>query len=193
MLVARSRPPSVAAELAVARSTAPTYDEVGAALRGERPAGYHHLSATGTVGHTDAEFARAVAGLRAWRAHGVRGVRVEPADATLEEGATVLVTVGPAFCALAAPCRVVGVLDEPDRFAFAYGTLPGHPERGEECFELRRAPNGVVTLEVRAFSVGAWPIARVAGPLGRWLQRRAAHGFVRSLRRHVAQGTSAAG
>ena len=29
-----------------------------------------------------------------------------------------------------AVCRIVAVVDEPDRYGFAYGTLPGHTERG---------------------------------------------------------------
>ena len=32
------------------------------------------------------------------------------------------------------PCRVIYVDEDPGRFAFAYGTLPGHPERGEVAF-----------------------------------------------------------
>lgn len=38
-----------------------------------------------------------------------------------------------------APCQVVYVLDEPDRQGFAYGTLPGQPESGEEAFVIERA------------------------------------------------------
>ena len=36
------------------------------------------------------------------------------------------------------PCRIVSVFKEVDSFGFAYGTLPGHPERGEESFVLER-------------------------------------------------------
>src|SRR4051794_30066013 len=32
------------------------------------------------------------------------------------------------------PIEVVRVIDEPDRQGFAYGTLTGHPLRGEEAF-----------------------------------------------------------
>ena len=39
-------------------------------------------------------------------------------------GSEVIVHLGP----VRAPCRVVYVVDEPDRRGFAYGTLPGHPE-----------------------------------------------------------------
>ncbi len=50
------------------------------------------------------------------------------------------------------PVRVVSVIDEPDRKGFAYGTLPGHPERGEESFVVERRPDDSVWLIIRAFS-----------------------------------------
>lgn len=50
------------------------------------------------------------------------------------------------------PARVVYVIDEPDRKGFAYGTLPGHPERGEEAFVVEHRPDDSVWLVLRAFS-----------------------------------------
>jgi uncharacterized protein (UPF0548 family) len=50
------------------------------------------------------------------------------------------------------PARVVYVIDEPDRKGFAYGTLPGHPERGEESFVVERRTDESVWLTIRAFS-----------------------------------------
>lgn len=50
------------------------------------------------------------------------------------------------------PARVVYVIDEPDRKGFAYGTLPGHAEHGEEAFVVDRTPDGSVWLTIRAFS-----------------------------------------
>jgi uncharacterized protein (UPF0548 family) len=50
------------------------------------------------------------------------------------------------------PARVVYVIDEPDRKGFAYGTLPGHPERGEEAFVVERRADESVWLVIRAFS-----------------------------------------
>ena len=50
------------------------------------------------------------------------------------------------------PCRVVYVVDEPDRRGFAYGTLPGHPESGEELFLVRYDPDTEnVYAEVKPF------------------------------------------
>ena len=51
-----------------------------------------------------------------------------------------------------APVRVVYVIDEPNRKGFAYGTLLGHPESGEECWIIERAEDGSVWMTIRAFS-----------------------------------------
>jgi uncharacterized protein (UPF0548 family) len=64
-----------------------------------------------------------------------------------------------------APARVVYVVDEPTRRGFAYGTLPGHPEDGEEAFIVERGDDGSVWLVLRAFSRPAtwywWMVAPV--------------------------------
>jgi len=51
-----------------------------------------------------------------------------------------------------APARVVYVVDEPKRKGFAYGTLPGHPEDGEEAFIVSQRTDESVWLTIRAFS-----------------------------------------
>ena len=53
---------------------------------------------------------------------------------------------------LRAPCRVIYVIDEPKRKGFAYGTIGGHPESGEEAFIVDQTDDGSVWLTVRAFS-----------------------------------------
>ncbi len=51
-----------------------------------------------------------------------------------------------------APVRVVYVVDEPDRKGFAYGSIAGHPERGEESFIVERTQDGSVWLAITSFS-----------------------------------------
>lgn len=51
-----------------------------------------------------------------------------------------------------APVRVVYVVDEPRRTGFAYGTLKGHPEAGEEGWLVEQKDDGSVWMVVRAFS-----------------------------------------
>ena len=68
------------------------------------------------------------------------------------------------------PTRVVYVIDEPDRKGFAYGTLPGHPERGEEAFVVERRADDSVWLVIRAFSRPANAFFWAAYPALRMMQ-----------------------
>ena len=86
-----------------------------------------------------------------------------------DTAAVLLLGFGP--LAIRAPVRVVYLLDEPDRQGFAYGTLPGHPETGEEAFVLTRGADGRVTFAISAFSRPVSLLARVAGPAGVLTQR----------------------
>ena len=64
---------------------------------------------------------------------------------------------------------------------FFYGTLPGHPECGEERFTVRIDERSVVWAEICAFSrPGRW-FTRLAGPLGGRLQARATKRYLTAL------------
>ncbi len=82
----------------------------------------------------------------------------------------------------AAPCRVVYVVDEPLRQGFAYGTLLGHPECGEESFVIEMDPDtGAVTARIIAFSRPVHWLVRLGGPLGRAAQSAMARRYLRAL------------
>jgi uncharacterized protein (UPF0548 family) len=85
-----------------------------------------------------------------------------------------------------APCRVVYVTNEPDRFGFAYGTLPGHPERGEEAFHVAKDDSGTVRFEIVAFSRPASAAARLGGPLSRAAQTRTTRRYVEGVLNYVS-------
>ena len=96
-------------------------------------------------------------------------------------GARITNVLGFAGFGVHAPCLVVAVVAEPDRVGWAYGTLPGHPECGEEAFLLTLLPNDDVLFEVRAFSrAGVW-WSRVLGPAGRAAQRWVTNRYLRAL------------
>jgi uncharacterized protein (UPF0548 family) len=78
---------------------------------------------------------------------------------------------------------VVYVVDEPDRQGFAYGTLPGHPETGEEAFVIHTHVDGGVYLDLQAFSRPATLLARAGDPLTRLMQQLVTDRYVRALRR----------
>jgi uncharacterized protein (UPF0548 family) len=89
--------------------------------------------------------------------------------------------------ALAAPCRIVSVIDEQTRWGFAYGTLPSHPEQGEESFIVSTSPDGTVRLEIVAFSRPGNSLVRLSGPIARGIQRWGTNGYLRALRKFVEQ------
>jgi len=77
---------------------------------------------------------------------------------------------------------VVYVVDEPARAGFAYGTLPAHPEEGEEAFLVHRY-DGRVRFEVVAFSKPRHPLARLGAPVTRFLQLRTNNHYLDAMRR----------
>ena len=56
--------------------------------------------------------------------------------------------------------------------AFAYGTLPGHIEKGEECFWIEKDNEGIITYHIKAFSKPAYLFIWLVYPIARFFQRR---------------------
>ena len=171
--------------LARERTSPLTYSELGATFDPELPAGYHHVRAGTDLGCGDDVWARACAGIRAWAAHRGAGITVAPADAPITEGTTVAVITSVGPVRVLAACRIVRVVDEPDRFGFASGTLPSHPEEGEEHFVVTRAPDGAVRFDVVAFSRPHDLLTKLGGPLPRRLQARATQQYLQGMRDFV--------
>jgi uncharacterized protein (UPF0548 family) len=167
------------------KSAQPTYDDLGATLVGKRPEGFHHHSYETVLGSGIDTFHSAIAGLKSWEAHRIAGVRVFPEGQEIQTGATVVVTVGTPLLALAAPCRIVSVIDGQSRWGFAYGTLPGHPEQGEEAFAVSIAPDETVRFEIEAFSRPGDILVRLAGPVGRGFQQGGTRNYLTALKRFV--------
>jgi uncharacterized protein (UPF0548 family) len=91
-----------------------------------------------------------------------------------------------------APCRVVYVVDEPDRFVFAYGTLPGHPEQGEVAMIVERHEGAGVVFRIVSFSRTVDPVARLGSPVTRLIQRRVTGRYVQALAADVLAAKPAA-
>jgi len=169
-----------------------TYDRVGATTHpDDLPPGYHHVHATRVVGHGDEAFAAAVDAIRGWQLHRRQGFRVAPDDPPVTVGTVVAVDVPLGAMHVIASCRIAWVVDEPHRFGFGYGTLPVHPESGEEAFVVERDAGGngggEVRLAITAFSRPRHPLVRLGGPVARWQQARATQGYLDSLAAHVRE------
>ena len=161
-----------------------TYPEVGATKDSELPPGYRHDLYSTALGQGDEFFERAKAGLRGWRAHRYAGASLTPDLPPLEVGTNLVLTLRLGPASVLAPCRIVYVADDDDHFGFAYGTLAGHPERGEEAFHIHRRAE-TVSFEIVAFSRPVDPLARLGGIVARSIQLRVNHAYLEGLRQQV--------
>jgi len=168
--------------LLAALEGAPFSYPVPGATRGAAPSGYtvdHNRVRLGTG--ADA-FRRAIEAVRRWAMFHLGWLELVPPAPALRVGTTVGVLVQhPGFWSLN-PCRIVYLVDEEARFGFAYGTLPGHAEAGEERFtvEWNRADDSVA-YDLLAFSRPHHILARAGYPFARLLQKRFARDSLRAM------------
>lgn len=166
------------------------YDGVGSS-QATPPPGYvvdHRRVGLGTGEHT---FAVACAALRQWQMFDVGWVQLCWPTRPIAPGATVGILASWNRLWFLNACRIVYVLDDTDpvrRFGFAYGTLPGHAERGEERFSIEWHGDDTVWYDLRAFSrPGHW-LLWPGYPWVRRLQRRFGVASLAAMQRAVAAG-----
>lgn len=157
-----------------------TYDHVGATAGEPLPHGFHHVETSTVVGSGSEIFDDAAESLRNWGAHRNSGMSLVTTG-PLRRGVVVIFSARmPLGGYVIAACRVVYIVNEPDEFAIAYGTLPLHPESGEERFAIRRVGDEV-RFEISAFSKARHPLVRLSGPIARRVQARATNGYLEAL------------
>jgi|SRR5579883_920217 len=155
-----------------------TYGVIGATAT-VPPSGYVVDHTRVPLGTGEEMFRAGKAALTSWDHFRLGWVEAFPADTPIQVGEHVAVVARVLGLWWLNACRIVYVVDETGpvcRFGFAYGTLPGHAESGEERFmvEWDRADD-VVWYDILAFSRPRHPLARLAYPLTRRTQRRFAH------------------
>ena len=184
MLYLRRPSAVVLARLAAAQSgLGLTYPEVGATATA-MPARYWHGRWRADLGeYSEARLHRASDALRGWAAQRGAGMTVVPDEPVRPDLTFALALPLPLGWATAAG-RVVYVTDEPERFGFAYGTLPAHPERGEEAFHVARDGARLV-FTVHAFSRPQHPLARLGAPVARLIQLRTNRAYLTAMRAAV--------
>ncbi|WP_370613905.1 DUF1990 family protein [Mumia sp. Pv 4-285] len=151
-----------------------SYAEIGATADASPTArltpGYHRVDETRVVGVGATLFDAAAGRLMDLAMHRGTGNEVVASAVPVELGTVIVQRLRLGPLRFVAPCRVVDLVDEPSRRGFAYGTLEGHPESGEERFEVAIDANGRVTLRIAAFSrQGRW-FTRLAPGLARVVQ-----------------------
>ncbi|MEV5879752.1 DUF1990 domain-containing protein [Streptomyces sp. NPDC052101] len=151
-------------------SSAPfTYEPVGATRDDLTycPPGFHPLLVRTRLGEGEKLFRRAADAVLTWEMHRALGVGIDAGADRAAPAVDVTVTLAGV---IRAPCRIIWTIDESRRAGWAYGTLEGHPECGEEAFVVDRTGDGTVWLTVAAFSRGAKWYAKAGGPATRGLQ-----------------------
>ena len=185
MFVVRHRTPFELQEiLSAAAGDSPSYPEVGATQDAILPSGYRHDRRERRIGDPEV-FDRAALGLRHWAAHDGAGVRIFPRDRPVTTDLTILALFQFGPTEMIAPCRIVRVIDDVNEFGFAYATLPGHPERGEEAFTVERRGDGTY-FEITAFSRPEERLVRFVAPFARAVQVAVTNRYVEALARYVA-------
>jgi uncharacterized protein (UPF0548 family) len=164
-----------------------TYAEVGATRRGPLPPGYHHLRHRALIGYGPDVMRAATDGLLEWRMHRAAGARIDASGPRARPGVRLEVSFGIGPLRLVAPCLIVWTEDGERGAGFGYGTLPGHPASGEECFVIERDHEDAVWFTVTAFSRPVRWTMRLAGPMAPLLQHAYARACGGALRRLVAE------
>jgi uncharacterized protein (UPF0548 family) len=158
-----------------------TYEPIGKTACGQ-PDRYAWLDRSATLQRRD--FEAAATDLFTWRLHERAGLRVQASESPLRSDTVVLMRLGIGPASIRMPCRVVYVVNDPQLRGFAYGTLPGHPEAGEERFTLEQHGDGTVRVTITAFSRPASRLARLGGPLTRRVQQMMTLRYLHALDRH---------
>ena len=162
-----------------------SYPEIGA-TESEVPSGYNidHNRVKLGVGTEVFEYAKTA--IRKWKMFDLGWVELISTETPIEIGQSVAILVSHfGFYSLNA-ARIVYVIDEPERFGFAYGTLTEHGEIGEERFSVEyHSDSGAVWYDILAFSRPASFLAKIGYPIARSLQKAFATDSKAAMQRAV--------
>ena len=167
------------------------YAGIGTTESGLLPEGSEGLITQAFLGDGEAAYRRAVQGMLTWQLQTRAGLRVRAESDVLLPGTRVVSGFGVGPFRINAPCEVVWVRRPvpgggPQSAGFGYGTLPGHPVRGEESFEISLDEQGRVLLKVTAFGVPANWFYAAGGPLTARARRMVTSRYVRSAQELAA-------
>lgn len=158
-----------------------SYTEVGHTRPDDPVRGYDNDFNFIKLGEGDATWQAAKAAIRQWKMFPGGWACIAPDDTPIREGETVAMSARVLGLWWLNSCRIVYVIDKEDQFGFAYGTLPGHAECGEELFLVEKTTDGTVRYVIKAFSKPRFWMARLGYPLVRLYQKK----FVRDSKRSM--------
>jgi uncharacterized protein (UPF0548 family) len=166
-----------------------TYAEVGATAA-TPPDGYAIDHMRAALGEGETVFRNARRALERWQQFKIGWLEPWPRNTQIRAGDTVVVVARVFGLWSINSARIVYVIDESSdamsRFGFAYGTLPGHVEAGEERFlvEWDKSDNRV-WYDILAFSRPRHFLTRLGNFQVRRMQKRFARESAAAMRRAV--------
>ena len=167
------------------------YPGIGSTEHGQAPDGFPCLVSRTFLGEGQVAYRRVAQGILAWELQKRSGLRVRTDSGDVVPGARVVSGFGVGPFRINAPCEVVWVHrlaagEGPQRAGFAYGTLPGHPARGEEAFEVEIDAAGRVILIITAFSRHSNWFYTAGGFVARAAQRHITSRYIEGARQLAA-------
>lgn len=152
-----------------------SYPEVGASS-GAIPPGYPINQRRVRLGSGENTFVRAKVAIENWTMYRLEWTRLYPPRAPVAVGEVVCIVAGHGFCWSLNPCRIIYLLEEGgavERCGFAFGTLPGHSEEGEEKFVAEwNHQDDSVWYELFSFARPHHVLARIGFPFVKLFQQK---------------------
>ena len=172
-----------------------TYQGVGS-TDSQPPAGYVVDRTRVKLGTGPAVFAAARRAIESWQQFQLGWLEALPRDTPIEAGRVVAVRAFAMGSWTVNAARIVYVIDRQEfgessgvrQFGFAYGTLPGHMESGEERFLVEQLADGTVWYDIVAFSRPRHILARLGYPFVRRLQHKFGRDSAAAMQRACAAG-----
>ena len=162
-----------------------SYSEVGASqttIPSDYPINHHRIQ----LGSGADAFARAKNAIQNWTMYKLSWTQLYPIDAPVAVDGVVCVVVNHGFCWSLNSCRIIYIIEENgerERFGFAFGTLPGHSEEGEERFTIEWChADDSVWFELLAFARPHHILAKIGFPFVRLFQRKFAEDCGQAMR-----------
>lgn len=180
------RLPDLYAWLEKRKGESHSYPEVGGSKAPEFPSGYDHDRNEVNIGQGRADFEAGAEALKHWKMFPASWTKVLPSPIEWEAGKEVAVMFRLFGLWWWNSCRIVYVIDEPNKKGFAYGTLDSHVEKGEEIFFIEMEPDGSVWYRVQAFSQPNFILTKIFKPVARMYQRK----FVKGSKAGMVKASS---
>ena len=150
-----------------------SYSAVGSTLSNTMPSGWLVNHNEVGLGYGDDVWHVAKSSIAAFSMFDIDWVELVPSHAKMIKGEIVATMARIVGVWTLNPCRIIDVVDENNRYGFAYGTLEPHAMRGEERFLILRNPEtGEIRFDITSFSKPRDWVSWITLPMVRSIQRR---------------------